>query len=123
MFENRGKIINQLRHIYNFKFPFLQLYILLHILYSCAANLFQACIDVLPTDYVNNFACTSGIPWTCEDWAKVGSCDEDWANWKDCVPITTGLVKDFCQKSCNNCQGTVNLKYLGYFTIELNIKT
>ena len=91
-------------------------------MYSCAAIRFQACIDNLPTDYVNNSACTS-VPWTCEDWAKVGFCDEDWSNWKACVPITTGLVKDFCKKSCNNCQGTVNLKYLGYFTIELYINT
>ena len=74
------------------------------------------CSDRLPEDY----SCfdLNGIPsWNCSDWAGKGSvndlenyCNEDWSSYRQCVPISTGLVKDFCKISCDNCGALYNIK-------------
>ena len=60
------------------------------------------CNDVLPTDMLST--CT----WTCAQWAGINGngnnyCEDDWSAKKFCVPYSSGLIKDYCKLSCNNC--------------------
>ena len=72
------------------------------------AGIRAACVDELPQDYgTARGQCAVG--WTCSDWAGKGShsstdrCLHDWINYRLCVPMSNGQVKDYCKKSCGNC--------------------
>lgn len=61
------------------------------------------CHDVLPTDML------STCNWTCAQWAGINGngnnyCEDDWSAKKFCVPYSSGLIKDYCKLSCNNCE-------------------
>ena len=63
-------------------------------------------MDKLPEDFIDT-ACDG---WRCSDMAAKGPknydenfCNEHWADYRDCVPTSDGMVKDYCKASCNNC--------------------
>ena len=61
------------------------------------------CQNNLPTDFVNSTSC----PMSCDEWSgKIGNrsdyCNEDWSTRRDCVPTTSGKIKNYCQLSCNS---------------------
>ena len=60
------------------------------------------CSDELPFDYIYHPTKCSQR-WTCKDWGRGGYCDRNWSEFRYCVEATTGLVKDYCQVSCNTC--------------------
>ena len=64
------------------------------------------CIDKLPKDFSES-GCRG---WKCSDMAGNGPqnhaknfCNEYWKDYRHCVPISGGMVKDYCRASCYNC--------------------
>ena len=56
-----------------------------------------ACEDTLPCDYKCN--------WGCNRWADKNNCNGRWNELYGgiCVASTSGLVRDYCRLSCDNC--------------------
>ena len=60
-----------------------------------------SCVDNLPSDY----KCHT----ECDYWANDKNvCEKNWnsvgiASTTGCVDDTSGLVKDYCRLSCDNC--------------------
>ena len=62
----------------------------------------ESCTDKLPSDYGTvGDQCIGN--WTCQELAGKGKCNEDFSRYNDCMPQTTGLVRDYCTVSCETC--------------------
>ena len=76
------------------------------------AILDSECKDNLPLDYgagtMDYGKC--GYGWKCSDWAGKGPkgtgisyCHDNWSSYRNCVPKSTGMIKDYCKISCDVC--------------------
>ena len=72
------------------------------------------CIDSLPPDYGKFETGVGCSNWTCVDWADFDTCNNDWSIYTNCTPTSSGLIKDYCRKSCDNC-GALHI------TTDLNV--